>query len=122
MCGQVDFGNCQSTSFNIYRTPIVWHWPPPASGGSHQGQVGIAAPVPSPHSLLVLPPLQALTVSRGHPGQGCRQHLHPPQWLPCPQEQAPAEVSWPRVLGWEGAALGPESFLCSSCPPGMLWT
>ncbi|XP_043311817.1 membrane-associated tyrosine- and threonine-specific cdc2-inhibitory kinase isoform X3 [Cervus elaphus] len=33
----------------------------------------------------------ALTVSRGHPGQGCRQHLHPPQWLPCPPEQAPTE-------------------------------
>ena len=63
-------------------------------------------------------PIQALAVSRGRPGQGCWQHLHPLQWLPCPPEQAHAEVSWPRVLGWEGAALGPESFLCSSCPQG----
>ncbi|XP_057343645.1 membrane-associated tyrosine- and threonine-specific cdc2-inhibitory kinase isoform X1 [Manis pentadactyla] len=42
---------------------------------------------------------RALTVSRGHPGRGCWEHLHPPQWLPCPPGQLLIEVSRPRGLG-----------------------
>lgn len=62
------------------------------------------------------PPVQALALSRGCPGQGCREHLHPPQWLPCPPEQVHTEVSRPRVQRVGGGGFQTLSVICLSSP------
>ena len=109
--------------FQLHRTPIIRHQPRLPQADPPRDRWALLLRCPPLHSLLVLPtptPIQALAVSRGRPGQGCRQHLHPLPWLPCPPEQAHAEVSWPRVLGWEGQLLALSHFFVLPAPRDAL--